>query len=62
MTQVLIQWNTIQQKRIEPDSENMHESKTRYPLHKMAGTSGHILYDFIYWEIWKRQIYHIHFL
>lgn len=48
----------MQQKRIGSDTyNNIYESKIRYCLYKMAGTKGHILYTFSYWEVWKRQIF-----
>lgn len=52
MTQVLIQWNTAQQERIEPDTYNStYESKIHYVLYKMVGTDGQIPYALSYWEV-----------
>lgn len=49
MTQVLIQWNTTQQKKIEPDAyNNMYESKIHCAEYKIAYPKGYVLYDSIY--------------
>lgn len=49
---LLIQWNTIQEIKVEPDTcKNMYESKIHYAEDKMGDTNGYILYDSIYWKI-----------